>query len=281
MTSLRSLVSLLCILTALTGCGTESAATQGPESAKNSSPSPSPAQAASPKLAPDFLVFSALSEDIGLTAQQRGTIQGIVDQGRHQPPPPKREGVAPLAAAIRAGKVEPADVHAPDLTAEERNEFVESRARGLALLHKTLAKEQRLALIDATRARMAKSLAEQEAAQRSRPPVPVPLLDELELTPEQRKTIEANFAALEESPRELESRKARADAARKDMSAMMEAFKSDTFDPLALLRTQVVWTEDARKAAAAGLARHLQAIVSVLNPAQREKFAQRQERSTP
>lgn len=99
------------------------------------------------------LLVAALHEpSLNLTAEQTSTIKGALDASRPQPPQGggfDKAKVAPLAAGIRAGKVDASMFPAkPDFAAHQAAE-----AKALTTLHDTLSADQRQALVAAVKSR--------------------------------------------------------------------------------------------------------------------------------
>lgn len=201
MKSLRTLftIPVLGVVVALAGCSAESGtngSVENPNTAQGTSQAStegSSDRAEGPRRGPggpDFLVQAALREDIGLTAEQRTTIQSLVESSR--PTPPANRGdkaerpqhdaakTAALAAAIRTGNVEglKASMPAPDAAKiaeheskmkEHMKEHQAKLATALTKLHDTLTAEQRTKLVDAIIAKAPKQGERPDGSKSPRP----------------------------------------------------------------------------------------------------------------
>lgn len=195
---------------------------------------------------PDFLVFAALHENINLTAEQRSTIEKLAHQNR-----PDKTHAPALAAAVRAGKIEPMDTTPSAVSIET--------------LHKTLTKEQRVALVDAMIAKRgdARRPPEHQAADGKvlhHQPLHEKMLEDIELTDAQKAAIKTN----------LEAARPKVDM-KQAMDAKLQSFKNDDFDAKAFVTPPAGMTPHAE----------LSAIVSVLDQTQREQLAKKIEQGPP
>ncbi len=250
---------------------------------------------------PDFLVFAALHEDIGLSAEQKTTIEGLVKNGRGsmmKTHAPDKAKTAVLAQAIRSGNVDATALRPNKDEMEAKMKEHQARsAQNLATLHKTLTPAQRAALVDAVVAKHAKHGQRGPGGPEGRAHGPRPemkmkmkeggpmahLLQGINLTEEQKATLKAKLdanrpAAPSESDRA--AMKVNFETMKKDMDAKLQSFKSDSFDANAFVAPPA----NAPKPPA-GMADHmakeLQIIVSVLDASQREELAKRIEQGPP
>lgn len=288
----RTMFPILGVVAVLAGCsGAESANTGVASNALTAQGSSASDTAAKPEGrqgghrhgpggGPDFLVFAALHDDIGLRADQRATIEGLVEKGRPSEGrrAPDEAKTAEIAAAIRAGNVDASKLKAADGAGFEQRRA--KAAERLATLHATLTKEQRAALVDAVVAKRV------EGPKRGGPKADRPegrheggprghLLGGLDLTQAQKDQIEAKLAA-DRPARPSEADRA---AMKQAMDAKLQSFKADTFDAKAFVAPPA--NAPKMGSPAAHMAKELNAIVSVLTPAQREQLAQKIEQGPP
>jgi Spy/CpxP family protein refolding chaperone len=258
---------------------------------------------------PDMLLRTALHAPINLTAEQKSTIEGALKElapkpGTEKPNFDRSQHAKELAAAVRSGKVESVGIGQKN---EQFAKFIESRraamAKAITTLHSTLTKEQRSALVDSINARsqkMANAMKEgkfehkfegkaldgKENSERmarrgdhegGRPGFGNGFLQDLDLTQAQKDAIHAKLSANKPSEADHEAMKAKWEAARKDRTARLATFVEDKFDATAFLARK----PDGASPKAAGplpegqRVNRLAVIVSVLDPAQREKLAAR------
>lgn len=186
---------------------------------------------AHPPFGPPALVLEAL-EVPDLTDAQRESIEAALESIK---PPERTERASALAAAIRAGSVDKAKL-APS-AGEERRMMAEMHDRfteALATLHRTLRADQRAAVVARVRSQL-------ERVPGSPPPPPSDaegrgpgplgfLLHGIEVDDEQRQRIERAItdASLEDPPRPSPRVFA---AQRAHMTALLDAFAADGFDP--------------------------------------------------
>jgi Spy/CpxP family protein refolding chaperone len=246
---------------------------------------------------PDFLVFAALHENIDLTAEQRSTIEGLVEKGRPDfdkgaRPAPDKAKTAELAAAIRSGNIDASKLQAGPQGMPNMQERQAKSAASLATLHKTLSKAQRASLVDAIVAKQAKrgegkgegkGEEKREGRPEGRPggheggPMGH-LLEGLDLTQAQKDQIKAKLDANRPTPPSEADRAAMKSA----MDAKLQTFKADTFDANAFVTPPA---NAAQKGPMGGhadhMAKELSAVVSVLTAEQREKLAQKIEQGPP
>ena len=312
MKTIRTLLPLLGILTGLVACSGESATGAGAEAAGTSQgkavaqedgkPGPGRPHMMMPP-GPGMLLFAALHEDIALTPAQRTTLQGLVDANRPTPPDANaaggKEKAAALAAAVRAGKVDATTLQPSQGAMEAHKEHAAKLASSLTTLHDTLTKEQREKLVDAIAAKAkdhGPGKGPHEGGKRPGPPEggpeahgphghgPMHLLEGIDLTDAQRKSIEEKLAAARPAPpseADREAMRAKHEEMKKAFGAKLQSFKADAFDANAF----VTPPEGAPKGPPAGhadhLAKELSIVLSVLDPAQREKLAAKIEQGPP
>lgn len=300
MKSFRTMFPVLGILAIVAGCSAETGANGGVDSANAvetktalaSDSTTTETKARGPHAGrphhgshgPDFLLLAALHEEIGLTEAQRTTLRDLVEQRRskalsHRP---DQARISQLAAAVRAGKVDPSPLPAApvdaDATIAERNA---ASAKSIATLHATLTKEQRTALVDRVTAKRGEGPGKDRGdGQRPPPGAGVGgdhggplggLLEGIELTEAQKGALKASFEARKPSDADREAMKAKHEAVKAEMDAKLRSFVSDTFDATAFVAPpagapKIGPRPDHR-------AQELAAVVSVLDAAQREKLA--------
>ena len=195
---------------------------------------------------PDFLIGAALQEPINLTADQKKTIDGLL-QSEHQGPRPfDKTRAAALAASVRAGKVDATATTVPpvaDMTAHRAAE-----ASALTTLHSTLTATQRKALVDAMEARAAEhEKADGDHGHSHGPPgaerggahKPMGhLLEGLDATAAQEQEIKSKLDAARPAPpsdSERASMKAEHEAMHAAMKSKLETFAGDGFDATAFV----------------------------------------------
>lgn len=325
MKSLRTLfaVPVLGVVVALAGCSAETGtngSVENPNAVQGSSQAStegSSASAEGPRRGPggpDFLVQAVLREDIGLTAEQRTTIQSILDSSRPTPPAnrgekaehpqPDATKTAALAAAIRTGNVEglKASMPAPDAAKiaeheakmkEHMKEHQAKVAAALTKLHDTLTAEQRTKLVDAVIAKAPKQGERPEGHKGPHAQGPHGheggpmggLLQGIELTQAQKDALKAKMeakASQVRAARPSEEQIAKMKAAHATMKASFDAklqsFKGDSFDASAF-----VTPPEGAFGPRPGMAGHdpkrmneeLSTIVSILDANQREILAKK------
>jgi Spy/CpxP family protein refolding chaperone len=307
MNSFRTLFPVLGVIAALAGCSAETGANNGVDTAnaaqaKTALSNPSTERAGKDGRAfagrhhggPDFLVFAALHENIGLSAEQRSTLEGLVAQSRpKEPPQPDKTRSAALATAIRSGKV---DASTFQVSVENRDAMMKERvaksAESLATLHETLTKEQRAALVDAI---VAKKATHQrgERGEKGKRPVHAEgrehgplghLVAGLDLTQEQQAQLKAKLEAdrpARPTEGDREAMKAKFEAIKKTMDAKLQSFKADDFDAKAFVTPPADAPKMGPQDHADRMAKELAIVVSVLTPAQREQLAQKIEQGPP
>lgn len=243
---------------------------------------------------PGMLIFTALHEDsLKLTDAQRTTIQAAADTLKPKGPPPGAEahGKA-LAAAVRAGKIDTATLAKPDIAVIE-GEHKTALVNALNTLHKTLTKEQRVALVAAIESHKGKHghmgdgegpKGEHEGMKHHKGGEghafgPMHMLKDLDLTADQQAAIEKELQAnkpAKPTEAEREAMKAQHEAFKKELDARLQTFAADDFDANAY----VAPIANGPKMGAHGdrFVADLAAIVPLLTPAQREKLAAKLEK---
>lgn len=304
MNSFRTLFPVLGVIAALAGCSAETGANNGVDTAnalqaKTALSNPSTERAGKDGHAfagrhhggPDFLVFAALHENIGLSAEQRSTIEGLVAQSRPKDPPqPDKARTAALASAIRAGNVEASTFQADAESHDARmKEHAAKSAQNLATLHETLTKEQRAALVDAIVAKQAKHERGPRGERGERPegrehgPLGH-LVAGLDLTQEQQAQLKAKLDAerpAAPSEADREAMKAKFESMKKAMDAKLQTFKEGTFDANAFVTPPAGAAKGGPQGHGDRMAKDLSIVVSVLTPAQREQLAKKIEQGPP
>ena len=286
MKSLRTIFPVLGIVATIASIGcTATAGTDGADITQTTSDltAQSPARegmkhARRGHFGPERLVFAALHENIGLSPEQRATIENLVAQKKAehaQRPAPDKSRMTTLAAAIRSGNVEGSAVAAPKPDQAAMQARLDASAKELATLHDTLSKEQRVALVDAVMPK--KGGEKHDHGQRAdkggeRGPLGH-LLKGLDVTKEQKEQIRAKLAQTKPSEADREAMKAKFETMKKERDAKLLGFESDTFDAKAFVTPPA--RPDQGVEGRARMAKELSAVVSVLTPAQREKLAQR------
>ncbi|MDB4942163.1 MAG: hypothetical protein JWP97_1697 [Labilithrix sp.] len=302
MISIRSLstVSLLGLLVTLAGCSGEAASGTGADTTETvraketvaDSTSADPARAqhrGHHPGGPDFLLVAALHEPtLNLTDAQKTTIQGALDASKPAAPPAfDRSKVSALAAGIRAGKVEATSIAAPAPSDQAARQAASAKA--LTTLHDTLTADQRKALVAAV-SRHGDERKEHgpeegrgpkgEGAGRPGPGGELGpmghMLEGLDLTQAQKDTIKAKLdASRPAAPSEADraAMQQQHEAMRAQMQTKLATFAGDTFDANAFVQPPP--GANLGPAHADHFATELSIITSVLEPAQREKLAQK------
>lgn len=248
---------------------------------------------------PDFLVHAALRAPIDLTAEQRKTIEGLLE---NQAPRDRRLDSArasKLAAAIRSNSVDESLAARHD---ERRDAHIAASTKALATLHATLTPEQRATLVESIRdrskgdkgdaklgargAKFGKHAGRIEKSEkgdrfaRARGGAnagPMFLLEGLELTQEQKDTLRAKLGSerpAKPSAEHREAMKTKFESMRAERLAKLESFKSDSFDAKAFVTPNA----NLPTAHVDRHAKQLAAIASVLTAEQRETLASRIEK---
>jgi len=236
---------------------------------------------------PDALLSAALHEQLNLTPAQRTTIEGAASalkQSAREAHVAERGRMTALAAAIRAGKVDPSTLPPRDMSAR-----LTASAKALDTLHATLTKEQRVALVDAM---TKKASSHDHSGWKNAKAHMAPeqrdgdhgglhhFLAGLDLTKAQEDAIRAKLEA--ERPQltdaDRQAMKQRFELARSEKLARLQTFANDTFDANAFVAPP---SGDAKSPTdrADHMLKKLAVVTSVLEPAQREKLAARFEQS--
>jgi Spy/CpxP family protein refolding chaperone len=313
-------VSLLGLLVTLAGCSAESGTASGAGTQDTARASDTvAAQSSSDQAArgpargphpggPDFLLVAALHEPaMNLSAEQKTTIEGALTASRPAAPPSfDKTRVSALAAGIRSGNVDTSSVKAPSPTQDGMAARQAAHAKALATLHATLTPEQRKSLVDAVAKRASehgqhgtKDGARPQRGERAGGPPPGGpgamgpmgpmghMLEGLDLTKAQEETIRAKLEAQRPArPTEAdrEAMKKQHETFRTEMQAKLQTFANATFDANAFVAPPagaLVGGPGGPADHAARFAKDLSVIVSVLEPAQREKLAARIEAGPP
>jgi Spy/CpxP family protein refolding chaperone len=239
---------------------------------------------------PEHLLGLAMKE-LELTDAQRGALEDAM-KSVHAPPGDKADHeakAAELAAAVRAGKVDPAALRPAGEPGAEHADRMERVASALQTLHATLTPEQRSELV----AKAVELRAEHDArgqqdqgpkdndhgkAGRRGPGEGGPLghmLRDAELTEEQRQKIDAALEAKglgkPKSPPDADELAAMHAARAQAASAMLDAFAKDRFDA-----AKVLEAHKPAKQAHAGPPPFLEilaTVVPILDAEQREALA--------
>lgn len=294
MMSFRALttVSLLGLLVTLAGCSAESAQsgqgttdTANQASVATDTTATSTAQNGGPQLrgphggGPDMLLFAALKEpSLSLTDAQRATIQSAIDANKPQGGAFDKGKVTALAAGIRAGNVDATQLQGP--TAADMAAHQAAHAKAISTLHDTLSADQRKALVAAVQAKMANG--PQGEGHMGHGPKdgmgPMShLTADLDLTPAQQDAIKAKLQANRPAaPTDAEKAqfKAQHEAMKAQMQTKLASFTADNFDATAFV-TPPAGAKGPMAGHADHFAQELSIITSVLEPAQREKLAQK------
>ena len=243
---------------------------------------------------PELLVQAALREDLGLTPAQKSTLEALVGSrepasakgdrkmaGRH--PAFDATRAKALADSVRTGNVT-AMAH-PEPSAEDRAAHVARRAehaakaaKKLETLHATLTPEQRTKLVAALEAKRGTQGRREgdkhaEGARGGRHGKGGPLgamLADLELTATQQAAWKS---AMEKNRPERPATDAKRgfEAMRAERKAKLESFASESFDATAFVTPKAKRAPELRNAHVNPMA----TLVKILEPAQREKLAQR------
>ena len=304
-----STASLLGLLVTLAGCSGEATAASGADTSNSvkskdtvAAAQPAGDQARGPSRGhgpggPDFLLVAALHEpSLSLTAAQKSTIEGALEASKPAGPPPfDKTRVSALAAGVRAGKVEAQAFQPPgeDLRAAHQA----ATAKALGTLHATLTPAQRTALVEAVAKHAEDHGPPMGKGKEGERPHPMDhaggprgpmgpmggMLEGLDLTQAQEEAIKAKLDAQRPAPPSEGDRaamKTQHEAMRAAMDAKLKTFASDTFDATAFV-TPPAGAPKGPGPGADRFAADLQIIVSVLDPAQREKLAARIEAGPP
>jgi hypothetical protein len=213
------------------------------------------------------LVHAALEQPIGLSSEQRSTIETSLaslheDASRH----------LVLAAQIRAGAIDESAFHGP--TSEERAAHEAAAAAVITTLHDTLTPAQRSALVAAVLAERSGSV--KRGGRESRGDGPIRLFEGLGLDAAQESAVRAVLAS--GHPDEATMR-ARFEPMRSQHEAKLQSFVGASFDAQAFVAppADAVHVEERPDR----MVHDLTAIVPLLTAAQREALAQRLEAGPP
>lgn len=246
------------------------------------------------------LLVAALHEPtLNLTAEQTSTIKGALDASRPQPPQGAgfdRSKVAPLAAGIRAGKVDASMFPSkPDFAAHQAAE-----AKALTTLHDTLSAEQRQALVAAVKGRAGEHgpkgdgpkdgpRGDHKGKGPHGPHAGGPgggpmhgMLADLNLTDAQKEQLKAKHEADRPAPPTDEQKaqwKAQHEAMKGQMDAKLQTFAAGSFDANAF----VAKPEGAGPKAGGEdrMVKEMNDVLSVLDASQREALARKIEAGPP
>ena len=293
MKSFRSIlsVSLLGLATVLAGCTADTGEGSEDVAALATNDTTAPA-AADTKGAlshgrhggPDSLVRAALRADLGLSAEQKTVLEGLVAkkpnvqaEGQKEHRGFDKERATALATAIRAGKVE--SMTRPEPTAEQkaqhearRAEHLATAAKNLDTLHATLTPEQRTKLVAALEShqrpegkRPEHEDGKEHAQRGQRHGGFGAMLADLKLTDAQKAALKEGRPAKKTG----EARKAAFEAMRAERKDKLESFATDAFDATAFVTPKQQAKPHTPKQ------NPLTALVAVLQPEQREQLALR------
>jgi Spy/CpxP family protein refolding chaperone len=265
----------------------------------------------------EFLLHAALREDLGLSDAQRKTIEAAIAEAeaarpaKTERPAVDRTQFTALAAAVRAGTVDPAKFttvvpaaqkDAPNGDALKAHEAASAKA--LTTLHATLTPEQRRTLVDAIskhegshekgehgrRAQAPGSKSEGAKGERGERHHGGPLghlLGGLDLTSAQQDAIRTKLDAQKPSDADHEAMKQKFEAMHAKMKERLQTFTADQFDAAAFM-ARPEGGNDKGKLGPMGsmnpvehMAKQIAIITPVLTPAQREKLATRLEQGPP
>jgi hypothetical protein len=246
-----------------------------------------------------LLSLALRDPSINLSDAQRATIEAAQktlapkkgEKTEHSADSSKK---AALAAAVRAGDVNAlvAKPNVEALSQEKAQKKADKKAalsNALTVLHSTLTKEQRVALVAAAEKRhegKKNALAKKHEGKKGGAKHKMhgkhgvkaeggkkTAFASLDLTPDQKAQIEAKMKANKPAPKteaEREAMKAKFVAMKKERSERLQTFASDSFDVAAFLARP----EGAQpKMHGAGRTSKLALILPILTPEQREKLA--------
>jgi Spy/CpxP family protein refolding chaperone len=302
-------ISLVALVATLAGCGVEGGGAEA-ESAQSAVTTPAtdvaPANVADrgPRGGhrpggPDFLLMAALHEDIGLTAAQKTTLEGLLpkrDGMREERPAPDKARTVALAAAIRSGKVDSLPAMGPPAQDDAAHAARQAEAvKRLDTLYATLTPEQRTALVAA----MAKHEGPEhgkrpdgakrpdgDKAPREGKEMHGPmggLLAGINLTDAQKDQIKAKLDA-NRPAKPTEAQRAefekKHEAMKAEHQARLQTFASGSFDAKTFL-TPPAKPEGEMANGHDPMQGELAAIVSVLDASQREQLATKIEQGPP
>jgi hypothetical protein len=219
---------------------------------------------------PDMLLFAAMRH-LELTPEQRTTIENAA----HTIPPsaPMDGGLfAGIAAGVRAGKLDEAALLAKLDAARPPADRDASLSSAIDTLHATLSAEQRRALVNM----IAKHIDEHDQAKSTATASQSPLdhlLSGLNLTGEQRASIDRILGSQGSAAEDPAAMSARIQAFHADLRVRLETFAADRFDAAAFVAS-------SKAVAPMGMREHVQrtihglaAVLPVLDASQRESLA--------
>ncbi len=219
---------------------------------------------------PDLLLQAALHH-LDLTAEQRAAIESAaraigpgagIDHAM----------LAEVAAGVRAGRLDEAKLLATLDAASPRADRTAALAQALDTLHATLTADQRRALVDQIAKHMEEHAQAHGAKRAGADPMVEHLLTGLELTSDQRASIDAIVAnAAKESD---QSHSSSMEAVHADLAARLQSFESDRFDAGAFAGAVAASPIDLHAHVQRAL-HVLGAVLPVLTPVQREALAAR------
>jgi Spy/CpxP family protein refolding chaperone len=234
-----------------------------------------------------MMAFQIALEELKLTAEQRATLQGVVDglaPAEHEQA--GRPAVfGELADAVRAGKIDEAAFQAKlDALAAEHAKQPAKMAAAFQTLHDTLTAAQRTQLVATIRERMAahedqgrdheraRPDREQDGRERGEARGPdkdrhgLPFMQGIELSADQRARVEQ---ALADAGLDKPEGKPRFEAMHEQLEAALDAFVSDKFDAASFVPT----TGKDRGDHAEKLVKVLATVAPLLDQAQRAQLA--------
>lgn len=304
MNSFRSSLSLslIALVATLAGCGVEAG---GPEAETASSEQAATVAATNEAATKSFkggahrghggpasLLMAALREDIGLTPEQRTTLEGLLPKRGERPegaPAADSTRATALAAAIRSGKVDGVAwaKHAPE-DASKHEAMKATFAKSLQTLHDTLSAEQRQKLVVAVQAHEGKGHDGPHHEGKERPEghgpraegeIPGPLghmLADFQLTADQKAQLKQKLEAArpaKPSEEQMAAHKKQFEAMRAEHQAKLASFANDSFDANTFLARPANAPDKPFAAMQNHHENELAILVSVLQPAQREQLA--------
>ena len=219
----------------------------------------------------DLLLQAALHH-LDLTAEQRAAIESAAHGLGHEAVI-DRAMLADVAAGVRAGRLDEVRLLAKLDAASPRVDRTAALAQALDTLHATLTADQRRALVDQIAKHMEEHAQEHGARHGGPDAMLEHLLGGIELTGDQRASIDAIVAnASKESDQSLSS--ASMEAVHKDLAARLQSFASDRFDAAGFAGAMAASPLDLHTHVQRAL-HVLGQILPVLTPAQREALATR------
>ncbi|MGZ3478572.1 MAG: hypothetical protein ACXVCJ_28990 [Polyangiales bacterium] len=218
---------------------------------------------------PASLISIALRDpSIKLTDTQRATIEAAAKTlaPKHQDHSTQK---AALAAAVRAGNV---DALMAKPSTDVKTDKKAALSNALTVLHSTLTKEQRVALVAAAGKRHEGNKGDKVAHAKHDGKNGKGMFASLDLTQEQKDQIKAKM--LEGKPAkkteaDREAMKAKFVAMKKARAEKLQSFTADSFDVAAFLARP----EGEKAVHQGGMSHKLAVILPILTPDQREKLA--------